>query len=926
MRDRIDLRAAPSPPKGQLRSSWPGCPLVLLAATILSLTSAQVPDLEQLSSTWQAVRMCRPHAADVLPCPAGGNLSTTPWGPGDGTPCEDAGCCVMPSDGPATAPRCFAPNGDSLGSRKNQTAYGAFQQAPSLSQPGATLSVDYQGDVLGIDCFTAPPYAGKCGDPGGGLLLPHAGESFGLLTVDGVASAAAATGLQTQWMPHEVTRNATIHRHLGPNDDGSGSSSSSSSSTTLRASSSVRMAFNSQTILLRLRLEPGEASSDISRSDGPGASPDPMDLEVGLAALVDIPTKPWGWDVYRPQSSAGFTTALENATTSGSFPISVTSHPASSTYSAAAVGAGTTATPVLRRDGSTGKVSATWSGLDASSKRGIEIQLVLVVGRSIESVSSQAAALAAEFESAWAAARDDWSRWWHGVFDPTAGSVPSPLPFEGRLPVLDTDDAAMKRVYYMNVAALLGNAKFINAEIASQQGAGGWANQTVFVTGGPVCAPSILIIWDTTLNAVLLSLLQPSMFAEYIDRWLDMGLHDGLAFDIMSNKGIGKWYAFNDIQVFRGMDTLARFAGPAGVVKRRLGAKPVYQWMVDTATAWQQLVAPKATATATETETETATVAADALADYGENTNLLECVPTYTHKVASLNAANAWMMRQAALVLEGLGNNQTEAERLRQSADNVSSLVRTKLYVPPSKLGDNATGGYWQCEQPGGQVVPVRHVIDFNTAGAALHEDLTAAQRGEMVAFMRRELQTPHWMRALSLQDLSLRTPSANSNRKDHGPLGAYDGWLGETIHTLSLFGEYGVALDMVRSMAAAYSDGPGGQAHQVFTPQAAASEETRQARPPLKAAADQQFFEMSGAVTANRIITGLFGVDPPLSLNATVAATSSSSFSSSPFPEAFLRDAHVPRGFTGKLTGVLLHGRPYTVESGPAGLTIRAE
>jgi hypothetical protein len=30
------------------------------------------------------------------------------------------------------------------------------------------------------------------------------------------------------------------------------------------------------------------------------------------------------------------------------------------------------------------------------------------------------------------------------------------------------------------------------------------------------------------------------------------------------------------------------------------------------------------------------------LADYGGADNLLECVPTYIHKVAALNAANAW--------------------------------------------------------------------------------------------------------------------------------------------------------------------------------------------------------------------------------------------------------------------------------------------
>ena len=51
-----------------------------------------------------------------------------------------------------------------------------------------------------------------------------------------------------------------------------------------------------------------------------------------------------------------------------------------------------------------------------------------------------------------------------------------------------------------------------------------------------------------------------------------------------------------------------------------------------------------------------------------------------------------------------------------------------------------------------------------------------------MVGFVRRELLTTNWMRALSLQDSSLLHPSANSDRKDHGPLGAYDGWPGETI------------------------------------------------------------------------------------------------------------------------------------------------
>ena len=143
-------------------------------------------------------------------------------------------------------------------------------------------------------------------------------------------------------------------------------------------------------------------------------------------------------------------------------------------------------------------------------------------------------------------------------------------------------------------------------------------------------------------------------------------------------------------------------------------------------------------------------------------------------------------------------------------ADSLSELVRTKLYV---RAGGHESGGYWGCEQPNGDLVPVRHVIDFITIGAALLDDLDNATRAEMVAFVRRELLTRNWMRALSVDDAA----APRSDRKDHGPFGAYDGWLGETVQVFSLFGpaHYTDALQLVRDMAPVYDRGPGGQSHQ---------------------------------------------------------------------------------------------------------------
>jgi hypothetical protein len=143
----------------------------------------------------------------------------------------------------------------------------------------------------------------------------------------------------------------------------------------------------------------------------------------------------------------------------------------------------------------------------------------------------------------------------------------------------------------------------------------------------------------------------------------------------------------------------------------------------------------------------------DGLADYGSASNLLECVPTYIHKVASLNAANAWMMREtASLMIATTANNASRVSELRSAADKLSELVRSKLYV---RKGGSETGGYWACEQPDGKLVAVRHVIDFITIGAALLDDLSNSTKDEMVAFVKRELLTKNWMRALSVSDLA---------------------------------------------------------------------------------------------------------------------------------------------------------------------------
>ena len=82
------------------------------------------------------------------------------------------------------------------------------------------------------------------------------------------------------------------------------------------------------------------------------------------------------------------------------------------------------------------------------------------------------------------------------------------------------------------------------------------------------------------------------------------------------------------------------------------------------------------------------------------------------------------------------------------------------------------------------------------------------------VKFFQRELQTPTWMRALSLQD-----PVANSSdRADHGPLGAYDGWPARASVAMAELGYLDDAVTFLQSAATVLSEGPFGQAHRLFS------------------------------------------------------------------------------------------------------------
>ena len=167
-----------------------------------------------------------------------------------------------------------------------------------------------------------------------------------------------------------------------------------------------------------------------------------------------------------------------------------------------------------------------------------------------------------------------------------------------------------------------------------------------------------------------------------------MGGNDSLAgwgVDWPSGEAVGSWYAANDVTLVKLVhayvtvthdtaflgervtsDTSLLATAPGGAPGSVPGATgatvegPTAEGPAAVApTVWQQLLG---LATAWQGRVGTA----GGLADFGGPPNLLECVPTYVHKVAAFNAAAVWSSR---MVGRAADHPSLEQERVRPNPD-----------------------------------------------------------------------------------------------------------------------------------------------------------------------------------------------------------------------------------------------------------------
>ncbi|MFD6816582.1 hypothetical protein ACFWCH_06690 [Microbacterium sp. NPDC060132] len=436
---------------------------------------------------------------------------------------------------------------------------------------------------------------------------------------------------------------------------------------------------------------------------------------------------------------------------------------------------------------------------------------VQALGLSRDDAARTYALVSADVPAALSAAQEFWNRQLHAAFDP------ADTEFSGALPLLDTASEPLRRLYWWAVLGVIWFRRDFAGNVLGRS----------YDTLMPNYWGTTTFIWDYSLSSVSHALLDPDEMRAQVRHWISLDIHSHFGTSSLTGGPVGRWYSVNDYAMTRLVHDYVRFTGDVAFLDEIVGDQTVARSVREWATNWKEL------------RRDTA------LADYGEIDNLLECVSSYTHEVASLNAANVWSMRTAA-DLAALQGDETAAAELRAEAEALLPAV-IERYLPGT--------GIFAAGQPDGTLLPVRHCYDFSIVGTTIADDLAPGVRDDMVPFFQRELQTDNWMRALSPWD-----PDASySPRPDHQWNGAYPAWPADAGRALAALGAPEVLTAWVEGLSRTANQGPMGQAHFVDEAVPGINGGARKAPPQLPYIIDWAC--SSSGAWIELVIEALFGV-----------------------------------------------------------------
>ena len=429
-----------------------------------------------------------------------------------------------------------------------------------------------------------------------------------------------------------------------------------------------------------------------------------------------------------------------------------------------------------RLTGSNCGATASWKyELKPGEKR--TIKYLMAYGDNPETIKQNVTDWSAGFDTLFSGIKGSWEEKWDEIFKPGNSLI------SGCFPILVTDDAVARKVYYTSPLTML---YLINTNLPE--------HSKVFLTGGPRWGASITFFWDITLWSTLWAVVDPVMMKEHLSSWIKIDPSKYYGKDNFGGKGVGNGYSANYWALFQLIRDYVSVSGDYAYLDETIGDKTVLQHLDDYSMNWKNI---------SLYGTEGCTDDVYRLADFGDDEwNLLECVPTYKHIVPSFNVGYAWMMRETAKLHQHRGEQQ-KADSLNVLASEMVKRI-LQLY---------AGNGVWNSLYPGNKKIEVRHCLDFSFFGKYIPDDIPANIKSEMLGFLYDELMTDHWMRAQSLKDLA----ADKSDRADHGPFGAFDGWPVDIMDALTQMGFPQQALDFYHAVEPVTYEGIWAQAHELW-------------------------------------------------------------------------------------------------------------
>ena len=454
----------------------------------------------------------------------------------------------------------------------------------------------------------------------------------------------------------------------------------------------------------------------------------------------------------------------------------------------------------------------------------MEMKYVMTWGDEHEKNESFLSVLSADFSNLLKDNKTKWEEKWDQIFRPG-----NPI-LSGCFPILETDDSIASKVYYTGPLTML---YLMNTNLPE--------HDKVFLTGGPRWGATITFFWDITLWSTLWAVVDPVMMKEHVSAWIRIDPSKYYGKDNFGGKGVGNGYSANYWALFQLIRSYITVTGDYHFLEQEIEGMSILDHLEKYARNWEKISIYGQEGSKDDIYK---------LADFGDDEwNLLECVPTYKHIVPSFNIGYAWMMRETAKFYRRTGN-KAKADRLNGEADIMIGRI-LKLYA-----GD----GVWYSLYPSNKKIEIRHCLDFSFFGKYIPDDIPENIKKEMMDFLNEELMTDHWMRAQSLSDIA----AENSDRCDHGPLGAFDGWPADIMDAVTRMGYPEKALDIYHSIEPVTKEGIWSQSHELW----GEDKETRKARIRI-AERDWNNRESSSGIAMSQVmLKNFFGFYPDVNGN----------------------------------------------------------